>query len=453
MKGRGLIAAAVLLAGLSGLLYWSNEAEKAKEGQPDPDAPPKIIAVEEDTINRIEIVKTGSDPVTVELGDGDTWKITAPEPLRADQTTVSSLVTAVADLESNRLVEENATDVATFGLDQPQLVVTARQKEGGELKVLIGNETPTGSNFFAKLEGDPRVFTLASFNKTSLEKSAWDLRDKRLLTFDSDKLSRIELTAKGSTVELGKNAQNEWQIVKPQPFRADGGNVEQVLSRLRNAKMDAALSEEEAKTAAAEFNKAKPVATVKATDAAETQVLEVRKTSGDEYYAKSSVVDGIHKTTSDAGEGLDKGLDDLRNRKLFDFGFTDPSVIEIRHGGTTVAYEKKDDKWMRGDGVEMDALTVRALIDELRDLTALSFPASGFGEPVFEAKAVSADGSRIEKIQVSKSGDKYIARRENEPALYELKGLDVDRLQSIASDVKEPEKDSGGDKPEDKPVE
>ena len=64
------------------------------------------------------------------------------------------------------------------------------------------------------------------FNKSSLEKTPWDLRDKRLLTFSSDTLSRIELTAKGATIEVGKNNNNEWQILQPRPLRADGGSVE-----------------------------------------------------------------------------------------------------------------------------------------------------------------------------------------------------------------------------------
>ena len=68
---------------------------------------------------------------------------------------------------------------------------------------------------------DPRVFTIATCVKTGLDKRPDDLRDKRLLTFDQDKLTRVDLQAKGQTVEFGKDAQNEWQIVKPRPLRAD----------------------------------------------------------------------------------------------------------------------------------------------------------------------------------------------------------------------------------------
>jgi phage-related protein len=42
-----------------------------------------------------------------------------------------------------------------------------------------------------------------SFAKSNLDKSSKDLRDKRLLTFNSDKLTRVDLSAKG-TYEFGK---------------------------------------------------------------------------------------------------------------------------------------------------------------------------------------------------------------------------------------------------------
>ena len=89
--------------------------------------------------------------------------------------------------------------------------------------MLIGDDTLTEFRRLRQAGRRPReVFTIASYVKTSLDKTANDLRDKRLLTFDSDKLTRVELAAKGAPVEFGKNGQNEWQILKPRPLRADG---------------------------------------------------------------------------------------------------------------------------------------------------------------------------------------------------------------------------------------
>jgi len=59
MKWGRMLAASVLLAGLAGVLWWSNRQEKAKEGKPAADAPPKILALAADTIKRIEIRHRG----------------------------------------------------------------------------------------------------------------------------------------------------------------------------------------------------------------------------------------------------------------------------------------------------------------------------------------------------------------------------------------------------------
>ena len=42
----------------------------------------------------------------------------------------------------------------------------------------------------------------------------------------------------------------------------------------------------------------------------------------------------------------------------------------------------------------------------------------------------------IPKVLISKSGDNYIAKRENEPSFYQLDGKPVEELQKSAADVK-----------------
>ena len=44
-----------------------------------------------------------------------------------------------------------------------------------------------------------------------LDKSLNDLRDKRLITANTDKISRIELTKKGQDIAFGRD-KDEWQI-------------------------------------------------------------------------------------------------------------------------------------------------------------------------------------------------------------------------------------------------
>jgi hypothetical protein len=86
----------------------------------------------------------------------------------------------------------------------------------------------------------------------------------------------------------------------------------------------------------------------------------------------------------------------------------------------------------------MDSTSVQAMVDRLRDLSAVKFADQGFTTPILEATVTSNDGKRIEKVLISKSGDRYLAKRENEAALYELDGKAVEELQRAVADVKEP---------------
>ena len=54
--------------------------------------------------------------------------------------------------------------------------------------------------------------------------------------------SRVSnLQPKGRSIEFGRNAQKEWQIVKPKPQRADNGQVEELVRKLSDARMDTSL--------------------------------------------------------------------------------------------------------------------------------------------------------------------------------------------------------------------
>jgi hypothetical protein len=435
MRVRGLLIALVVLAALGGGIYWSNKVKKAQEGKPAPDAPPQILTIPEDQFKRLEIRRTGSEPVVLQRADSGRWEMLSPPKWPVDQDAAGGIVNTLASLASGRLVEEAAADLGQFGLSSPGLEVVIERKDGKTQKLLVGDDSPAGGGSFAKLDGDPRIFTIASYSKTSIEKTPRDLRDKRLLTFDSEKLSRVELTARGQTIEFGKNAQNEWQIIRPQPLRADGGQVEELIRKLTDARMDSLATEEDEKKAAAAFSGSVLAGVARVTDAAGAQQLEVRRDKEKNYFARASVVEGVHKVASDLGEALEKGLDDFRNRKVFDFGFSDPARVEVRDGARQAVYLKQSDRWMSGS-TQMDASTVNAMMDKLRDLSAIKFVNSAPTASVFEVTVGWNGGKSSEKVLISKQGAQCFARRENEPSIYEIDPKALEEIQKAFSEIK-----------------
>ena len=433
MKLRGLIVAAIVLAGLTGALYWSNHHKPADTTEASANVPAKILAVKEADISKFDLKKNGSEQVGGERNSAGQWHIISPVPLPADQSAVASLLGTFSSLNSERLVEEKAGNLAPYGLDAPKLEVDLTEKNNQTQKLLLGDATPAGNGMYAKLDGDPRVFTIPSYDKTSIDKSANDLRDKRLLTVNPDKISQIDLVAKKQEMAFGRN-KDEWQIITPKPLRADGAQVDQLVHALTDARMELDASDDQKKTAVA-FASATPIATAKVTAEPGTQELELRKSKND-YYAESSAVAGVYKVASTLGQALDKNLEDFRNKKLFDLGSDDPNKIEFQDGSKTSFLTRSGDDWWSGSAKKMDAGSVQDFVDKIRDLSASKFVDSGFAVPLIDLTVTSNDGKRVEKVAISKVGDNYIARRENDVTLYQLDSKVVDDLVKSGGDVK-----------------
>ena len=280
MKLSRLLIAGILLVGLSVGLWWSNKKEDEKANKPAEDKSTKILALKEGEIVGVEIKKRSGEDTVLSKNDSNTWSITAPEPLPADQAAVGSITSAAGNLIADRSIDDNVTDLASYGLAPAADEVTFKMKDGKTKTLLVGDSNPAGNDVYAKASGDSHLYTMGSASKTTFDKETKDLRDKRLLTFDQEKATRVELNAKKEAVEFGRINQTDWQILKPKPLRADGFAVEELVRKLKEASMDTNVSADDAKKAAASFATATPVATIKVTDPGSTQTLEVRKVKG-----------------------------------------------------------------------------------------------------------------------------------------------------------------------------
>jgi hypothetical protein len=440
MQFRGLLIAAAVLALLGGGVYWSNRAkeEQAKSPELPKDASPKVLTIQESEIAQLEFRKKGMPPTIVKRAGEGRWTITEPQQLGADSDALANVTGVLANFTSETVAPAPA-DLSAFGLKDPLFTLNIVKKDGKQVAVEVGDNVPVTGAVFVKVAGDPRVFTVGATNRSSLDKQWSDLRDKRLLTIENDKLSRVELSANGKTFEFGKNQANEWQIVKPNPYRADTWGVDELVRKLKDAKLDPASPPADMDKAATAFVAATPVAIARLTDATGTQQLEVRKTVGKDpvYYAKSSAVEGVHKVQADLATALSKPVSDYRNKKLFDFGFTDPSKLDMKIDGKTKSCGKNGEKWIC-DTREVKPETVSAFVDKIRDLSAKQFletPAKLSGSEI-EITVTTTDAKKTETVRILGNH----GARGDEPAMYELDPASVDGIKQAFAAIKEPDK-------------
>lgn len=433
MKTRNLLVAAVVLFGLSGLVWWAKKHPSSPSSDTNTPPAPKVADIPQSSIASVDITRAGQPAITLQHA-GDKWTITAPEPLPADQDAVSTAVATFSPLSADSVADEHAGNLAQFGLSSPALTVAVHRKSGKTDTFQFGGDVPIGSLVYLKTGADPKVYAVSSSAKTALDKSTNDFRDKRLLAFDSGKLTGVEIgNAKGS-FDFAKNTSGDWQIVKPQPYRADSLQVEELIRKLSDAKMEGASAADEAKKADAAFAGGIPFASAKVTDSNGTKTLTIRKNMSD-FYAKSSALPGAYKVTADLGSEFNKTADDFRNKKLFDFGFSDPTKIIIHQNGGDLTLLRSGSDWKSG-GKAMDSGQAQALIDKLRDLTASGFATPPFPATVVTIEVISNDGKRDERVEFAKAASGYVARRQNEPAVYLLPADAVDAILKSSTELK-----------------
>lgn len=437
MKMRQLIAAAVVLAALAGTLYWSNHRKPASDSvsASSSSSTVKVISLKQDDISKLEVkIKSGDDVVLSRVGPSN-WKITSPKPLIADQDPVSTILYNLSPMDGATVIDEKPSDLKQFGLAEPETQVTATEKDGKSYTVLVGDDTPTGDSAYVMLSSDPKVYSLPKNTKASFDKGLKDLRDKRLLPVDYDKLSSVEVS--GPKLRLTfSSVGGKWTVHSPANMRGDTSKLENVIEKLRTATMDPSTPDKEKNQAASLFASGTAIATVKATDASGSQELQVRQNGKDAYYARTTAMDGAFKVSSQLGDAIDKNTEDFREKRVFDLAEASADKVEF-HDGTKAYYlTRGGEDWWSGDGKKLDAVTVEDFLRPIRSLSATKFAMSGVSSPTLTLSVTYQDGKRVEKVEMAKDGNDYIARREDGTTLYTLDAKAVEDLQKAAAALK-----------------
>jgi hypothetical protein len=435
MKMRQLLVATIVLAVLGATLYWSNHRKPTNDTViASPSASnAKVISLTQVDISKLEVKKKDGDDVVLNRTGASNWKITAPKPLVADQESVSSILYNLSPMDGATLIDEKAADLKQFGLAEPEAQVSATGKDGKTQTILVGDETPTGDSAYVMVSGESKVYSVPKNTKANLDKGLKDLRDKRLMPVDFDKLTSVEVNSAKLHLTFGSD-DGKWTVRSPANLRGDTSKMETIIEKLRTATMDPSTSDADIKKAASLFASGAPIATLKVTDASGSQELQIRK-AGDAYYAKSTAMDGVYKVPKELGEAVNKDAEDFREKRVFDFAEQDPDKVELHVGSKGYFLTRNGEDWW-SDGKKMDPLSVQEFLRSIRTLTAAKFATGGFSGPELSLVVTSKDGKRIEKVDISKSGSGYLAKRADGLALFGLDAKAVEDIQKAAGELK-----------------
>jgi Domain of unknown function (DUF4340) len=430
------VAALVVLGALWASITYYNK-RKSQESSKSSEPPKEmILPVKADQVESITVTPRDGEAFTC-VRDNKTWAITEPRKLAADQSEVSSFVENLVGTSVNSVVDAHPGSLKDFGLDPPATTLSVSTTgKPAQFTLRIGDPTPTNDAVYAEVAGNPRLITLPSYGKSTLEKTLFDLRDRRVMTLDADQIQRLEVSDGAKSYKLAKNPDGQWDLVLPPPVRADNFAVDNLVSQFRARPMMSILAED--KKNSGQYGFGNPTLTVKLTSAAGAQTIVVGKKDGSNYDAMNSALDPVFTIGGDFVTALQKDPADLRDKNLFSFSSFDAKTIDITTAKDHRVFQQKDFKWKQTQPSAKDEPTdkMQDLLNALSDLRAFSFPKAtpgnfasfGLAKPLYTIKATFGDKNRVETVEIGSAGDKYYARRDPDPVPGEVPKAQVDSI-------------------------
>jgi hypothetical protein len=418
-----------------------------------------------DDITAVRVGKEGQEEYRLAHKEKEnTWQITGPFEAAAVTTMVQPLTQELSAPRGERCVAHSAKDkeLEKYGLDKPHLKLTATIKEGDKTKdrtLLIGKpaDQPAGARYVKPGDGDA-VYVVTDKFLASVDHSALDWLDKKLLALDPKSISSIKSNAGGVNLKLDRQ-DAIWKVVESpagQPFAADEQNATRVAGLWANLNAEK-FAGYGPKIDPAKYGLDKPAWTVTATVMADGKPADhtvavgkaVENSPGDRY-ARVDNGPGVAVLPSFVVKDLERTYLDFVDRALLKFDPATGAGLTRKAGADTLEIAKKDDAWriLKPADLAADDKTLQGLFDQLANLRADSiaaYPAKdvkpyGLDQPaaVLTLRLTAADGRPSEKVlrigkpvsekpEQGKPMDRYV-QVEGATAVGVLSGALADRL-------------------------
>lgn len=345
---RKLTGLAMVFVALAAFVYFYEiVGEEGRENARDLEE--SLFQIEEDEITVLRITRTGTDPVRLKKSD-DKWVLEAPIEASADEGTVDSVLRSIQVAKKAKTFDDIDGQLEAYGLGSPQASLSVEVQE--VTKVLeLGDMDYTGSQIYARFEGEQTVYLTAASLLTSLEKDLIDWRNKDAISFDLGKVEEIQIERAKDRVELVRRDET-WLLESPVSEKADDGKVSSLLSLLESAKAETFVTEGTEQLA--EYGLEKPGVIVRVREEGEEawRQLEVGSKAGDTsgedetWFARDPQRTPVFTLKKDLLDGLEKDVWEFRDKNVIDVKQDEVLRLAIKQVDSEIVVRLENYDWI-----------------------------------------------------------------------------------------------------------
>jgi hypothetical protein len=339
--GRSLLILFVVALGLGGYIFFVESKREPGGGDTAAVKKAKVFTTESSKFEEVNIHAVTGETTTLKKKNG-LWEIVAPQAMPTDSGEIGGLLSSLESLEVQSVVSETPASAADFGLEPPRFTVSFKAEgAGAPMELQVGKKTPTGGDLYARVAGQPRVFLISAFLEGSLSKTPFNLRDKTILKFERDAADMLTVEKTGSPALAFAKKGQDWRFSKPYEAKADSTLVDNLVSKLSQARMTSVVTDDGTKELT-KYGLDKPAATatVGAGSARASLIFGSKKDDGS-VYARDASRPAVFTVEGALLDDLTKSPDDIRRKDLFEFRTFSALSLEVTYAGQTLVFEKQ----------------------------------------------------------------------------------------------------------------
>ena len=380
-------------------------------------------------------------------GDADGWEMLQPVKAKADARAVEDIVSALGSLKVVVFEADGEHNPANYGLSQPRITVALQSTADEQIQELqIGSDAGTPGRIYVTHSEHSAVYVVNKEIYTKLNKTVFDLRDKRVIDFQRTATHRFTIRQEDSEIMCQKNVDGEWEITTPVALKADEEAVDDLLFGVDALRAVAFVDDQPKNLRSYGLESPSIEASFMVPDA-EPATLLVGKVKGDNIYVKAQNAQTVFLVKKALLDLVGIGVAGLRNKQILDFEADDAAKIGLRYGKVNLTCQKQGTNWRLTQPVQEQANNgvVRSIIQQVNRLTVETFlprppsiTATGFDAPEIQLIVTLKDRTEhLLKIGKHADDEHRYGRLQNAPdTVFLIKKETVENLKKTVDDLR-----------------
>ena len=181
-------------------------------------------------VDRLWLTTSDGHEVSLERrAQDETWKMVEPVAAPASAGAIDAILAGLEDIEHESQIDRPA-DLSPFGLGDGAPRVRF-EGPAGEGELVLGANTPVGGNRYVLRPAAKQIDLVRSFSLNAFEEPTDELRDKRVLPFETASVLRARFRWLGTEVAVERR-DGGWWLIEPFEGPADASTIDTLLSNL-----------------------------------------------------------------------------------------------------------------------------------------------------------------------------------------------------------------------------